>query len=120
MTRSDTIVAPQVAQLGRDAIDKVGAAIMAGAPLVQCQLLASQFYDALRGELDATPWWDGARRGQLAAVLDQCRRAASASLRPEAMLVELEVALELLGSGRAGAAPERRRPVLRVIEGGRA
>lgn len=115
------IVAPQVAQLGRDAVDKVGAAVSAGAPLLQCQLLASRFYDALKHELDETPWWDGPRRGRLAAVLDQCRRAARATIRPEAMLIELEIALALLAAEPPSAvpqAPPARRPMLRVIDGG--
>ncbi len=119
MTRS-LIVAPQVAQLGRDALDKIGAAVSAGAPLLQCQLLASRFYDALKRELDETPWWEGAKRGRIAAALDQCRRAANASILPEAMLLELELALDLLGADRVAPAPPARRPVLRVINGGRA
>jgi hypothetical protein len=119
MSRSGLIVAPNVAQLGREALDKVAAAVAAGAPLVQCQLLASGFYDALRHELDATPWWDGGKRRRLAGALDQCRRAASASNPPEAMLSELEGALDLLAADRADATPPGRRPALRVIDGGR-
>ncbi len=124
MSRSNLIVAPNVAQLGREAIAQVGAAVTAGAPLLQCQLLASQFYDALKHELDETPWWDGAKRGRLAAVLDQCRRAAAATLSPEAMLIELKIALELLRPEPPRppepAPPVRCLPLFRVIDGGKA
>jgi hypothetical protein len=109
-------VEPDLMDLAEDAVEQVGAAIVAGAPLVRCQLLASEFYDAVRRALDATPPSDNAARRKLTAVLDQCGRAGKAAISPSLMFSALEAAARLL---RAGPAPTpSQRPVLRVIQGG--
>jgi hypothetical protein len=111
------IVDPHTTELADRAIAEVRAAISAGAPLLKCQLLACRFYDALKREFRETPFWDGARRGRLAAALDQCRGAARVSISPAVMLMQLQAAANMIA---AEAEPPRRtaRPVLSVIQGG--
>ena len=93
---------------------------------VHAALLASQLYEALKLELDASSRHESAKIGLLAAAIDQCRRAASATTRPAIIAAELRATLALLESGSSlrlvvngGAIPSSRpKPQLRVIEGG--
>ena len=67
---------------------------------MKCQLLASQFFDALQDELSQTAEGD-ANRGQLAVAIDQCQGAAHLTISPAAMLAELDMAVSLVaGSTR--------------------
>jgi len=104
-------------ELGRRALAAVASSVASGAPLVRCQLLASGFYVALRQELEEM---ESTERVGLIAAVDQCERAATASITPHAMLAELRGAVTLLQSDRhpPAAQPTRSRPRLRVIEGG--
>jgi hypothetical protein len=113
-------MSPELIQLGQQALSAVASGVARGAPLVKCQLLASQFYEALRSELRESSQADVARRKMLIAAVNQCHRTAIASTTPAAMLQELRSAIDLLQADMP--LPEiqrpRLRPALRVIEGG--
>jgi hypothetical protein len=107
--------------LGQQALAAVSGSVGRGAPLVKCQLLASQFYEALRHELRDTSQADFARRNMLIAAANQCHRTATATISPDAMLGELKRAIDLLldiPPCEPSQSPARLRPMLRVIEGG--
>jgi hypothetical protein len=98
-----------------------------GGSALHAALLASQLYEALKLELDASQRHESAKIGLLAAAVDQCRRAASSANTPPAIIAaELRATLALLESGsilrlvaNGGAMRSSRpRPQLRVIEGG--
>jgi hypothetical protein len=115
-------VSPSLSKLGADVVARMAHEVVTGgACAVRLQLLASQFYEAVRGELDKTPRHEGAKVGALAAAADQCRRSAVVS--PQLMLIEMRAAVAMLNDS-AGARPSdvvvRFRPQLRVIQGGRA
>jgi hypothetical protein len=111
----------ELVKLGQEALAAVANGVAVGAPLVKCQLLASEFYEALRNELKASSQLDVPKRNTLTAALTRCERTAIAITKPDAMLEELRSTLDLLRSN--AHPPEKRsvgaRPVLRVIEGGR-
>jgi hypothetical protein len=86
----------------------VAANVASGAPLVRCQLLASEFYEALKRELRATSELGVNERAIVVAAANQCRHAATASISP----------IALLQSGGTIPPPTGFRPMLRVIEGG--
>jgi hypothetical protein len=113
-------MSPELIQLGQQALSAVVSGVARGAPLVKCQLLASQFYEALRNELRESSQADVARRKMLIAAVDQCHRTAVASTTPNIMLRELRGAIELLQSDTPLPETPRpgSRPTLRVIEGG--
>jgi hypothetical protein len=112
------VVLSELIELGQQAVSAVTRSIARGDPLVQCQLLASNFYEALRHELRGTPHTDVAKRSTLIAAANRCHRVASASIRPGAILVELKSAIATLQSGGPIPPPTSFRPMLRVIEGG--
>jgi hypothetical protein len=64
-----------------------------GAPLVQGQLLASQFYEALKRKLRATSDLGIVERSVVVAVAHQCRRAATKSINPSVILASFEAPL---------------------------
>jgi hypothetical protein len=114
-------MSPELVQLGQQALAAVANGVAKGAPLVKCQLLASQFYEALRLELRESSQADVADRNMLIAAAGRCRRTATVSISPDAMLSELKRAIELLHDSplpEAPSRPARLRPTLRVIEGG--
>ena len=105
-------------QLGQQAIDAVRANIAQGAPLVRCQLLASDFFEAWKQELRSSVN-DFDKRDLLIAAGVHCNRMRTAVITPAAMLQELQIAVEILRMEQPHAPqPTRSRPVLRVIEGG--
>ena len=110
----------QLIELGEQALHAVQGSVAHGGPLVRCQLLASEFYEALKRELHETRADEVANRDALIAATIQCHRSAKASLTPASMLAELRGAIAIL---KAEDAPPRTgrprpRPILRVIEGG--
>ncbi len=107
-------------ELGNQALASVSSNVAGGAALLKCQLLASEFYEALRHELQKTTVPDTAERRTLIAAADQCHRIAMASISPELMVGELKRAVDLLNVEIAGRepTPPRSRPTLRVIQGG--
>jgi hypothetical protein len=68
-------MSPELIQLGQQALSAVASGVARGAPLVKCQLLASQFYEALR--IRRRQMWPG--RNVLFAAVNQCHRTAIAS-----------------------------------------
>ena len=116
------MVSSHLIELGQQALATVTTNVESGAPLVRCQLLASEFYEALRRELRATSELGVVERGMVAAATTLCCHAATASITPDAMLAELSRAIDLLKANTSPCEPPklqpRRRPILCVIEGG--
>src|SRR6266852_6624003 len=111
----------ELIELGQQALAAVSSSVARGAPLVKCQLLASQFYEALRHELRESSQAE-AKRNILIAAANQCHRTATASISPDAMVGELKRAIDLLQVDIPPREPPHSqaslRPILRVIEGG--
>ena len=105
-------------ELGQRTLADVTTNVARGAPIVRCQLLASEFYEALKRELRATSELGVVERAMVVAAANQCRHAATASISPGAMLVKLRNAMALLQSSGPIQLPAGFRPMLRVIEGG--
>jgi len=99
---------------GELALNAVARSVAENEPLLRCQLLASKFYEALRHELRQCPRTDEADRGVLLAAAAICSRAAIESRSPLDLLRELRNAVDML----TGRRPTR--PMLRVIQGGKA
>jgi hypothetical protein len=112
------VIPSHLTELGQQAVAAVAANVASGAPLVQCQLLASEFYEALKRELRATSQLGVVERGMVVAAASQCRHAATASISPGAMLGKLRSAIALLQSSGPISPATGFRPMLRVIEGG--
>jgi hypothetical protein len=105
--------------LGEQAVIAVRSSIARGAPLIQCQLLASDFYEALKRELRGASQLGFAERSALVAAANECHRAATASISPDAMLGELKGAVAMLQLGNCSTvSPQTKLRLLRVIEGG--
>ena len=116
------MVPAHLIELGQQALVNVTSDVASGAPLVRCQLLASEFYEALRRELRAPSELGGVERAMVAAATTLCCHAATANITPELMLAQLRRAMELLRANLSPCEPPklqpRRRPILCVIEGG--
>jgi hypothetical protein len=107
----------ELLELGRDAADRIASEIRTGTNLLHCQLLASQFYEALKLKFEEAPHTQEASATNMAAALRQCLRASDAHISPQRLLAEFTSAvatLEVCGQ----RPPTPGRPVLRVIEGG--
>jgi hypothetical protein len=89
-----------------------------GEPLVRCQLLASEFYEALKRELRPMSHLGVVERAMVVAAANQCRHAATAGISPGAMLGELRTAIALLRFSGLIPPAAGARPTLRIIEGG--
>jgi len=110
----------ELVRLGQRALAAVANSVAVGATLVECQLLASQFYEALRNELRVCPREDLVRRKTLIAALDQCDQTSIAGTSPGAILKDLESTMHLMPTTPSpDTRGARSRPVLQVIEGGR-
>ena len=113
------MVPKHLIELSQQALAAATANVAGGEPLVRCQLLASEFYEALKRELRATSDLGVIERATVVAAANQCRKAATANISSSALLIELRAAIALLQFN--GSIPPRTdRPVLRVIQGGRA
>jgi len=116
------VVPSQLVELGRQALGAVERSVANGAPRLECQLLASDFYESLQETSEA----DCAKRTTLIAAAHHCDRIATQSISADAMVRELRAAVASLQSdtpiapGHLPAAPRQLelRPLLRVIEGG--
>jgi hypothetical protein len=111
----------QLIELGRQALTgdrrlRMRIDVANGEPLVRCQLLAAEFYEALKRALRA-PELSPVERWAVMAAANQCLHAADASISP-AVVLELRAAIAMLQLN--GVTPPQRgaRPILRVIEGG--
>jgi hypothetical protein len=112
------VIPAHLIELGQQALAAVTTNVAGGAPPGRCQLLASEFYEALKRELRATSELAVVERAIVVAAANQCRHAATASISPGAMLAELRSAMALLQSSGPIPPPKGHRPILRVIEGG--
>jgi hypothetical protein len=116
------VVPAHLIELGQQALATVTTNVAGGAPLVRCQLLASEFYEVLKRELRATSELGAVERAVVVAATNLCRHAATASITPDMMVAELRRAIDLLQAKVSlSELPElapRRRPRLCVIEGG--
>jgi hypothetical protein len=116
------VVPAHLIELGQQALASVAINVAGGAPLVRCQLLASEFYEALKRELRVTSELGAVERAMVAAATGLCRHAATATITPDTMLAELRRAIDLLQANISPCdqppAPLRRRPIFCVIEGG--
>ena len=114
----DSLVPLRLIELGQQAVEVVTAKVAEGAPLVRCQLLASDFYEAWRRELRSS-MSDIDKRDLLIAAGVHCCRMRTAAISPGRMLEELTAAIDILRSERPfQSQPIKSRPILRVIEGG--
>jgi hypothetical protein len=118
----DSVVPAHLIELGQQALANVTSDVAGGAPLVRCQLLASEFYEALKRELRATSELGDIERAMVAAATALCCHAATANITPELMLAQLRRAMDLLRANLSPCEPPklqpRRRPILCVIDGG--
>jgi len=116
----DSVVPAHLIKLGQQTLATVTTNVAGGAPFVRCQLLASEFYEALKRELRATAEMGVVERTIVVAAANLCCHAATASITPDMMLAELRRALDLLQAKSCEPPPSqpRRRPILCVIEGG--
>jgi thioredoxin-like negative regulator of GroEL len=110
----------ELVRLGQQALAAMANSVAVGATLAECQLFASQFYEALRNELQVCPREDLVRQKMLIAALNQCDQTTITGTSPGAMLKELKSTTDSLQTGTPSADMQRvrSRPVLRVIEGG--
>jgi hypothetical protein len=113
------VASSQLLEIGQQALAAVAGCAARGGPLLRCQLLASEFYEALRRELREPSKIELARRFILIAATHQCQRTATAN-SPAAMLADLKGAITILQFDDLPVTLEtaRSRPMLRVIEGG--
>jgi hypothetical protein len=112
------VIPSHLIDLGQQAVAAVTINVASGAPLVRCQLLASEFYEALKRELRATSELGVVERAMVIAAANQCRHAATASISPGAMLDKLRSAIAVLQVSGPIPPPTGVRPMLRVIQGG--
>jgi hypothetical protein len=70
-------MSPELIQLGQQALSAVASGVAMGAPLVKCQLLASQLYEALRNGLRESPQAGEIRRNMLIAAVIESDGAGS-------------------------------------------
>lgn len=110
------MVPSHLIDLGEQVLSDVRISIANGEPLVRAQLLASEFYEALKGEVLA-PHLNPVERSAVMMAANQCCHAATASITPGMMLGMLRAALAMLQSNEAAPSNRRSSP-LRVIEGG--
>jgi hypothetical protein len=119
----DSVVPAYLIELGQQALTTVTNNVAGGAPLVRCQLLASEFYEALKRELRASSELGVVERTVVVTATNLCCHAATATITPDMMLAELQRAIDLLRASSCDEPPlpqqpARRRPILCVIEGG--
>ena len=108
-------------ELGQQALAAAMTNVATGAPLVRCQLFASEFYRALKRELRTTPESAAVERRKLAAAANLFRHAITANISHDVMLKELKRVIDLLKPDTPRCdrrAQPRSKPILRVIEGG--
>jgi hypothetical protein len=76
-----SVVPSKLIELGQQVLTDVRVGVANGEPLVRCQLLASEFYEALKRALRA-PELSPVERWAVMAAANQCLHAADASISP--------------------------------------
>ena len=115
------MVRSRLIELGQRALAAALTNVATGEPLVRCQLLASEFYRALKRELRTTSEFGAVERRKLAAAASLFCHAVTTNIGQDVMLKELKRAVDLLRVDTPtcdGLAQPRSKPILRVIEGG--
>jgi hypothetical protein len=108
----------RVTEIGEQAVAAVAASLARGGPVINGQLIASRFYEAMRRELKQLPMHDP-KRAALIAATGRCERIGAAKINPTVLLDELSKALAVLTDEHPSQPPRiTGRPVLRLIEGG--
>jgi hypothetical protein len=103
------VVPSQLIELGQQALTDVRIGVANGEPLVRCQLLASEFYEALKRALRA-PELSPVERWAVMAAANQCLHAADASISPGTVVLELRAAVAMLQLNGVTPTTERRSP----------
>ncbi len=113
-------VSPALSKLGNDVVARMAQEVVRGASVVRLQFLASEFYEAVKAELDQTPRHEAVSVHALAAAAHQCLRSAEKCTSPHLIVVEIRAAVSMLdeSEGLQPRAVARFRPQLRLIEGG--
>ena len=109
------MVPSHLIELGQQVLSDVRISIANGEPLIRGQLLASEFYEALKREL-RVPHLNPVELSAVIAAANQCCHATTANITPSMMLGMLRTALTMLQFSEAASA-QHAKP-LRVIEGG--
>jgi hypothetical protein len=115
------VVPSRLIEFGQQALATAVTNVATGEPVVRCQLLASEFFRALKRELRKTSDWGAVERGQLVASANLCCHAVTADIAHDLMLEELKRAIDLLKVDTPPCdrlSQPRSKPILRVIEGG--
>ena len=115
------MVPSRLIELGQQALAAAVTNVATGAPLVRCQLLASEFYRALKRELRTTSELGAVERRKLAAAANLFCHAVTANIGHDVMLKELKRAIDLLKADTPTCdrlVQPRSKPILRVIKGG--
>ena len=102
------MVPAHLIKLGQQTLATVTTNVAGGAPVVRCQLLASEFYEALKRELRATAEMGVVERTIVVAAANLCCHAATASITPDIMVADLRRALDLLQAKISACEPPRR------------
>ena len=80
----------ELIELGHQALASVSSNVAGALPLLKCKRLASEFYEALRHELNKTSLRMQANERTLIAAANQCHRIAIAIKSPQTMVGELK------------------------------
>src|SRR6187551_1219106 len=97
-------VSRALSKLGNDVVARMAQEVVRGAGVVRLQFLASEFYEAVKAELDQTPRHEAVRVGALAAAARQCLCSAQNCTSPYLLVVEIRTAVSML-SENAGSKP---------------
>ena len=104
--------------LARATVDRVAIDLHRGG--AYAQLIASRLYEALQLELSRTPSTEPAKRGLLAAAIEECRRSAQSTRHAPLQLGPLRTVVAMLETGscpRPAVHPDARWRFT-VIQGG--
>jgi hypothetical protein len=117
VTASDDLIL-----FGHATVARLAVAIESGANLLQCQLLACEFYEAVKQAWSDTPAHEFVRAGLLGAAVTQLRCAAERSPSPIRMLDGIRSAVAMMEASEEppaeAPAPAPSRMPFRVIDGG--
>ena len=100
-------VSQALSKLGNDVVARMAQEAVRGASVVRLQFLASEFYEAVKAELDQTPRHEAVRVGALAAAAHQCLRSAENCTSAQLMLVEIRAAVSMLSESEGLPARSR-------------
>jgi hypothetical protein len=104
--RGHSVIPSHLIELGHETLAAVTTNVASGAPLVRCQLLASDFFEALKRELRVTSQLSVIERAVILAAVTQCREAATEGISPGVLLVKLRSAFALLQSSGPMPSPQ--------------